>query len=158
MAHGGRMMRILVKNIGKIWKKLPPSLRTWITRRTQQKFTVSVVALVTNEVGEILLLNHLLRPRSGWGLPGGFIGIHEQPEAALRRELREETGLELDDVELYRVRTLNRHVEIIFLAKGLGDAEVRSREIIELRWFEVENVPAEMSLDQQFLIRKVLGT
>ena len=89
-------------------------------------------------------------------MPGGFIGHGEQPEAALRRELREETGLELSDVSLYRVRTLKRHVEIIFLAKGVGDAEVRSREIIELAWFEVENIPAEMSRDQQFLIRKVL--
>ena len=146
----------MIESIGKVWKKLPRSVRTWITRRTQKTFTVSVVALVTDKGGCVLLLNHLLRPRSGWGMPGGFIGHGEQPEAALRRELREETGLELSDVSLYRVRTLKRHVEIIFLAKGVGDAEVRSREIIELAWFEVENIPAEMSLDQQFLIRKVL--
>lgn len=147
---------MLIETIGKVWKRLPPSVRTWITRRTQGKFTASVVALVTNELGHVLLLNHVLRPRSGWGLPGGFIGHGEQPEAALRRELLEETGLELREVTLYRVRTLKRHVEIIFLAKGVGDAEVRSREIFELGWFEVEHVPADMSLDQQFLILKVL--
>lgn len=147
---------MLIETIGKVWKRLPPRVRTWITRRTQGKFTASVVALVTNELGHVLLLNHVLRPRSGWGLPGGFIGHGEQPEAALRRELLEETGLELREVTLYRVRTLKRHVEIIFLAKGVGDAEVRSREIFELGWFEVEHVPADMSLDQQFLILKVL--
>lgn len=147
---------MLIETLGKMWKKLPASARTWITRRTQKTFTASVAALVTNELGQVLLLNHVLRPLSGWGMPGGFIGHGEQPEAALRRELREETGLELSEVVLYRVRTLKRHVEIVFLAKGVGDAEVRSREIIELGWFEVENVPPEMSLDQQFLIRRVL--
>lgn len=147
---------MVIETIGKIWKKLPRPARTWITRRTQKKFTASVAALVTDEGGRVLLLNHLLRPRSGWGMPGGFIGHGEQPEAALRRELREETGLELSDVALFRVRTLKRHVEIIFLAKGVGRAEVKSREIIELAWFEVESIPAEMGLDQQFLIRKVL--
>src|SRR5438552_17548327 len=135
---------MVIETIGKVWKRLPPRARTWLTWRTQRKFTASVAALVTNERGEILLLNHVLRPKSGWGLPGGFVGYGEQPEAALRRELKEETGLELSDVSLYRLRMLKRHVEIIFLAKGIGNAEVKSREIIGLAWFEVENMPVEM--------------
>jgi len=119
-------------------------------------FTVSVAAVITNERGEVLLLNHVLRPRSGWGIPGGFIDAGEQPEAALHREIREETGLELADVTLYRVRTLKRHVEIIYLASAVGEARVMTREIYELGWFSPDAVPAEMNLDQQFLIRKVL--
>jgi len=135
---------------------LPPSARRRITRISQRKFTASVAGIITNENGEILLLNHLMRPGSGWGLPGGFIEFGEQPDAAFRRELREETGIELRDINMYRCRTLKRHIEIIFIATGVGEAEVKSREIIELAWFEVENIPTEMSLDQQFLIHKVL--
>src|SRR5438477_5644444 len=111
---------MVIETIGKIWKQLSPSLRTWVTRRTQHKFTASVAAIITNDRGEVLLLNHLLRPKSGWGLPGGFIGRAEQPEAALKRELAEETGIELKDVSMYRVRIMKRHIEFIFLAKGVG--------------------------------------
>lgn len=104
----------------------------------------------------MLLLNHVLRPASGWGIPGGFIDHCEQPEAALRREIVEETGMRLNDVRLYRVRTLKRHVEILFLASSNTEAAVLSREITELGWFNADALPPEMNLDQQFLIRKVL--
>lgn len=142
--------------ISKIWKLLPPWARTRITRISQPSFNVSVAGIVTNRDGRVLLLNHLLRPRSGWGLPGGFIKFGEQPSDAFARELKEETGLEIGEVKLLRTRTFKRHVEILFTAKALGSASVLSREIIELAWFEPDRIPAEMNLDQQFLIRKVL--
>jgi len=135
---------------------MPRGARTWTARSIQVKFTVSAAGVITNEKGEVLLLNHVLRPESGWGVPGGFLNFGEQPEAAFRREIHEETGLELRDVKIYRARTLKRHIEIIFLAKAVGEASVQSREITELGWFTVETMPKEMSLDQQFLVRKIL--
>ncbi len=147
---------MLYKIAGEIWKMMPRSLRTLVTRSVQVQFTVSAAGVITNERGEVLLLNHHLRPVSGWGVPGGFLNLGEQPEAAFRREIREETGLELRDVTIYRARTLKRHIEIIFLAKAVGEASVKSPEIIELGWFAVDDVPKEMSLDQQFLVQKAL--
>lgn len=147
---------MLIKILGKIWKQMPRGMRTWLTRSVQVNFTVSAAGIITNELGQVLLLNHVLRPVSGWGIPGGFLEFGEQPEAAFRREITEETGLDLSDVAIYRCRTHKRHIEIIFTARGLGHAEVKSREITELAWFDVENMPAEMSLDQQFLILKAL--
>ena len=135
---------------------MPRRARQTVTRVFQVRFTVSAAGVITNEKGEVLLLNHVLRPVSGWGVPGGFLNFGEQPEAAFRREIREETGLELRDVTLYRSRTFKRHIEIIFLAKGVGEAKVLSREITELGWFTVENMPKDMSLDQQFLVQKAL--
>ena len=135
---------------------MPRGLRTWVTRRAQSKFTVSAGGIITNDKGEVLLLNHVLRPVSGWGVPGGFMEAGEDPEAAFRREIREETGLDLRDVKIHRVRTIGRHIEVIFLAIGVGEAAVASREIKELAWCAVEKMPPEMSLDQQFLIRKAL--
>jgi len=143
--------------LAKVWKLIPRKARISLTRVTQTKFTVSAAGIITNEAGQVLLLNHILRPLSGWGLPGGFLEPFEQPEAAFRREIIEETGLEVRDVSIYRVRTIRRHIEIIFLAKGVGTAEVRSREITELNWFSIDQMPGEMSLDQQFLIRRALG-
>lgn len=142
---------------GKIWKIMPRKLRTLAARSIQVKFTVSAAGVITNEKGEVLLLNHVLRPVSGWGIPGGFLESGEQPEAGFRREILEETGLDLREVSLLRARTLKRHIEIIFVATAVGEATVKSGEIIELGWFNVENIPKEMSLDQQFLVRKALG-
>ncbi len=147
---------MLFNILGKIWKKLPKTFRRWLTRRFQASFTASAAGVITNDRGQVLLLNHVLRPVSGWGVPGGFLNAGEQPEAAFRREILEETGLELKDIRLERIRTMQRHMEIIFSATGVGKATVQSREITELGWFDVENMPPEMSLDQQFMIRQVL--
>ena len=142
---------------GKIWKVMPRDLRSFLTRRIQWTFTSSAAGIVTNEKGEILLLNHVLRPVSGWGVAGGFLEKGEQAEAALIREVKEETGLEITNVELYRVRTIRRHIEIIFLAKAEGEPKVMSREITEARWFAIEDIPKEMNLQQHFMIRRALG-
>ena len=145
-----------MKILGKVWKVLPRSGRQLISRSVQVKFTVSAAGVILNEHGEVLLLNHVLRPDSGWGVPGGFIDKGEQPEAAFRREIMEETGIEVRDVSLYRIRTLGRHIEVIFLAKSIGEPEVKSREIKELGWFAIDALPPEMSVDQQFLILNAL--
>lgn len=149
---------MLMQLLGKIWKRMPRAMRARVARSIQVKFTVSAAAVVTDDKGRVLLLNHILRPDSGWGIPGGFVDRGEQPEATLRREVREETGIELEDVRMHRVRTLGRHIEVIFTARGIGEARVMSREITELAWFEIDAMPAEMSVDQQFLVRNALMT
>lgn len=142
--------------VGRVWKILPNRWRLKIIRISQTKFTVSVAAIITNEKNDVLILNHVLRPFSGWGLPGGFINRNEEPEVAIRREMREETGIELKDLRMFRVRTINTHVEMLFIAKAIGSPEVRSCEIIELGWFSPGELPAKMSKGQKAIIREIL--
>ena len=148
---------MLMQLLGKIWKRMPRGMRARAARSIQVKFTVSAAAVVTNAEGQVLLLNHILRPDSGWGIPGGFIDRGEQPEETLRREVREETGLELEDVRMHRVRTLGRHIEVIFTARGIGEPQVMSREITELKWFDIDSMPPEISRDQRNLVKTALG-
>jgi 8-oxo-dGTP diphosphatase len=142
--------------IGDIWKRLPGRLRLAIIRATQKKFTASVAAIITNMDGKVLLLEHILRPGSGWGIPGGFMNRGEQPEAAIRREISEETGLELENLKFLRVRTINRHIEMLFRAETGGTPQVLSREIKGFGWFAVEAMPEEMSGVQKATVEKVL--
>lgn len=142
--------------LGRIWKLLPSRFRLKIIRATQKKFTASVGVIITNADEKVLLLEHILRPASSWGIPGGFIEQDEQPENAVRREIREETGLELENLKMLCVRTINRHIEVLFRANSNGTAEVKSREIKSLDWFEVEKMPEEMSRVQKSIVAKVL--
>lgn len=143
--------------IGKIWRKTPVALRLKLIRATQKKFTVSVGAVVTNEKGQVLLLDHVFRPGSGWGIPGGFVNHGEQIDEAIKRELLEETGLGLKNIEIYHVRTNNRHVEFLVYAQADGAAEVKSLEIKRLGWFEINEMPEKMSDVQKQIVREVLS-
>ena len=145
------------KPIGLAWKILPPWLRLKIIRATQQKFTVSAAAVVMNGDGKVLLLNHLLRPYSGWGLPGGFVTAKEQAEDAIKRELLEETGIRIENVEMFRVRTIARHIEILFRATASTEGTVQSREIVELRWFGVNELPEGLPQSQKEIVRNILS-
>jgi ADP-ribose pyrophosphatase YjhB (NUDIX family) len=137
---------------------IPSSVRLRIIRSTQKRFTVSVAAIITNGNRKVLLLEHIFRPqKSGWGIPGGFLEHGEQPGEAIRRELREETGIELTGVTMLRVRTINRHVEIMFRAETSDEPEVRSREIRSVGWFAVGEMPEEMSSVQKRLVTETLA-
>jgi ADP-ribose pyrophosphatase YjhB (NUDIX family) len=142
--------------VGKIWRKLPPSVRLKIIRTTQNKFTVSVGVVIFDKNERILLLDHVLRPKSGWGIPGGFINADEQPEHAVHREIFEETGLKIENVELWRIQTKKLHVEMLFYADANGIAKVKSREINEVKWFETNDLPRDLPLAQKQIIDEIL--
>jgi ADP-ribose pyrophosphatase YjhB (NUDIX family) len=141
----------------RLWKKLPPRLRIESIRVTQKKFTVSVVAVVVNGEGKVLLLDHLLRPGASWALPGGFIEQNEQPDAAIKREIGEETRLTLENVRLLSVRTINRHIEILFRAEAEGVPQPKKGEIKAAGWFAPDEMPEETSGLQKRIIREVLS-
>ncbi len=79
-----------------LWARLPFGMRVSLLRAANHKVTLGVVGLITDGEGRVLLLDHRFRPRWTWGLPGGFLGRGEPLVAGLIREIREETGLELD--------------------------------------------------------------
>lgn len=87
----------------------------------------------------------------------------EDPEDALRRELREEIGLRIEIQRVAFVRTLVRYrqVEIIFLCRPLGDATSKepipqSHEVDRAAWFPLDSLPAGLSDDQRTLLRRAL--
>ncbi|MGI8848999.1 MAG: NUDIX hydrolase [Pyrinomonadaceae bacterium] len=147
---------MLKKIVGTIWGKMPRLMRQQIIRSSQTAFTVSVAAIIINDDDQVLLLDHVLRIGLTWGIPGGFIERGEQLEEGLRREIREETGLELENVTILRTRTLDRHIEVLFSATATGEAQVKSREIKAVKWFTDETLPENMSCAHKLIVRKIL--
>lgn len=156
-------MNLLVELLGRLWRRLPKQVRRWGVLLTESRFTVTVGAVVTDRAGRILLLQHRFRPGQqsggGWGIPGGFIKPGEQPEAAIRRELREEIGLEVENPELAFARALERYrqIELIFCCSAKTEFQTQSREISQAEWFAPDALPPGLSDDQRSLIERALN-
>lgn len=60
----------------------------------------ATVAVIINENKELLVATRAHEPVKGTlDLPGGFVDLHETGEEAMSREVKEETGLDVDDIE-----------------------------------------------------------
>lgn len=99
---------------------------------------VSVAGLVTNDNGEILLINS---PRRGWEYPGGMVEPGETFQDALHREVKEETGI---DIEIVGFIGLCKNVEkdvvnLDFLCKAVGGQLTTSSESSEVLWVTRED-------------------
>ncbi len=99
---------------------------------------VSVAAMVHNDAGQILLVNS---PWRGWEYPGGLIEPGETFETALRREIREESGVE---VEIERFVGICKNVErnivnIDFVCRYAGGELTTSDESTEVIWATPED-------------------
>ncbi len=153
----------MLKNLmSAVWRGAPKSVRRWGVWLVQPRFFVTAGAVVEDERGRVLLLNHAFRAGSGWGIPGGFIEKGENAEDALRRELREEIGIELESAELAFTRTLKRpqQVEIIFRCRTPSEAldrDASSFEVNRAGWFERDALPGALSRDQRGLIERALA-
>jgi 8-oxo-dGTP diphosphatase len=65
---------------------------------------LTVDCVIYDPQGRVLLIRRKNQPFKGaYALPGGFVDIGETVEAGCRREVREETGLEVDDLRLVGV-------------------------------------------------------
>lgn len=125
-------------------------------RLAHTRFTVTAGALIFNRSGQILLLKHRFRAGSGWGLPGGFLEAGEQPIDALRRELREELDLQIEDVEIFTARSFRKpkQVEVLFRGRAHGSVTPRTMEVERAEWFSLDALPEGLPRDQRALVEQ----
>jgi 8-oxo-dGTP diphosphatase len=123
------------------------SVAKGIMWRTRPRFTVGAVGVVLNVQGELLLVKHVFHPGSPWGLPGGWIERNEGPCEGLKREIREETGLDVTVVEPLLIERgkenglFPAHLDIAYLCRSAGRVRHLSAELTDFRWTPFEDMP-----------------
>ncbi|MBI1405980.1 MAG: NUDIX domain-containing protein [Caulobacter sp.] len=111
------------------------------------------VAIVRD--GRLLLIRRLKPPEAGcWSLPGGKVDFLETVEAALRREAREELGVDLGPLSLLCV-TDQLHPDIpehwvapVYLAREfVGEPAIQEPDKHDgLEWYGLDDLPAPLTL------------
>lgn len=118
---------------------------------TGARHSVSVAAIVVNEFGQILVTQR--RDNGHWEPPGGVLEIDESIVDGLRREVREETGL---DIEPERMTGVYKNmpkgvVALVFRAHVAGGTQSTSDETARVEWVDPETVVARM--DEAYAVR-----
>lgn len=119
-------------------------------------FTVAVFIVYGNKV---LLLHH--RKLNMWLPPGGHIDENEIPDCAAIREVKEETGLDVEligdmgldviypkqlviprGIQVEDIEEGHQHIDLVYFAKVIGDpAFSMNKESKEMGWYGLYDLP-----------------
>jgi 8-oxo-dGTP diphosphatase len=144
-----------------IWRILPFWSQRLAARLVRPYFQVAVGAIILNASGQMLLCKHTYRRIYPWGLPGGDLKHHEDPVDGIRREVLEETGFTVDQVELLLAENSQEihHVCLTYLCSGISGSFTPNEEVSAIQYFDTDQLPdffAEQrsTIDKYLLIMK----
>jgi len=113
---------------------------------------LGATTLVFNNRKELLL--NLRTDTNTWGIPGGSMELYETIEETAIRELKEETGISVDELELVTILSGKEYYfeypngdkmcTVIVLFKVLsyvGEINVSDNESKQLKFFSLDNLP-----------------
>ncbi|GAA3298368.1 NUDIX domain-containing protein [Dactylosporangium vinaceum] len=109
------------------------------------RHSVSVAAVVTDRHNRVLVIQR--RDNGAWQLPGGILELDESPQTGVRREVREETGV---DVESERLTGIYKNmalgvVALVFRARLIAGTPTETDESAAVAWWTADQVVADMS-------------
>jgi ADP-ribose pyrophosphatase YjhB (NUDIX family) len=117
---------------------------------------VTVDIIVETDGGIVLVRRR--NPPPGWALPGGFVDPGESVAQAARREANEETGLDVELLELLGVYSDPKRdprglytVSTVFIARAAG-RPVGGDDAAEARVFALDALPPDIAFDHPLII------
>jgi 8-oxo-dGTP diphosphatase len=109
----------------------------------------------------VLLIRRGSEPLKGqWSLPGGMLELGEQLEDGVRRELKEETGLEVEPLALLAVfdrimrggpdgqRVRYHYVIVDYVCRRKRGRLVPASDVLDARWVRPEDLPLYQLTDK----------
>lgn len=130
----------------------------------EKNIRVGAIALLKNENNEILMMLRNKKPaKDKWAIPGGKVEMFETLEETLKREMKEELGIEIEVTKfLCNVQDINKEkgehwIMPVYEAK-IVNGKVKNMEPEkhkELKWFHIEDVPENISYMTQMVIDEI---
>lgn len=117
--------------------------------------TTDIIILI--ETGIVLVKRR--NPPLGWALPGGFIDYGETAESAAKREAKEETGLDVAQLQLFGVysepsRDPRHHtISVVFTAVSDQSFAVAGDDAVEVGVFFESQLPHSLAFDHAKILR-----
>lgn len=115
---------------------------------------VSIDAIIVKD-NQILLIQRGAEPFRGyWGTPGGYVGWDETTEKTVKREVKEETGLDVVSTKLVGVYSAPaRHpkqvINLVYLVGIKKGVAKHGDDALDARWFPIDQLPKQMALDHK---------
>lgn len=109
------------------------------------RHSVSVAGVVVNDEGQVLVIRR--RDNGEWQPPGGVLELNETIEDGLRREVREETGIEIAPGPLtgvYKNMSLGV-IALVFRCTPRGGHPQPGDETEQVLWMSLDQVEGAMS-------------
>src|SRR5215510_5752336 len=141
----------------RIWRDVPfPGwMRRVFLRLINPSFMVGAMALIRDDEGRVLVLEHTYRRDVPWGLPGGWLKLAETPEAGLAREVFEETGLRVSvDALLAAEFWGDEQLDLVYRCSVISGSFRASDEVAAYRWVAPGALPRLLP-NQRLLLHKV---
>src|SRR4030095_10178119 len=123
-----------------------------VSREYPDRPFVGVGAVIVDEAARVLLVKRRFEPLAGqWSLPGGAVDVGETLQACVIREMREETGLEVEVGPVIEVfdrimhdadgRVQYHYVLVDYVCRPVGGSLRPATDVADATWVAHEDFP-----------------
>ena len=111
--------------------------------------------------GKVLLIKRKIKPFKGfWTIPGGHIDFGETSQESLIREIKEETNIDVEVVNLIKIYDNPKRdpwghiISITYLCKPINTNSIfkENEEVQSLYWCDIDKLPKNIGFDHRIMI------